>query len=82
MRFSIQQTTTKQFLIPGIETEESSTPTLRQLWLAIRQMQSDMAEIKSQIVQERELRGNLQQILMTHLENIGANAKMSATEPC
>lgn len=44
------------------------TPTLRQLWTAIKQMQQDMSQIKLQINEERALRADLQQLLMQHLE--------------
>jgi Rho guanine nucleotide exchange factor 7 len=50
----------------------------------MRQMQLDMAEIKTQIVQERELRGHLQQILMNHLENTGkiSSVNIFSTDTC
>nr|pir rho-type guanine exchange factor - fruit fly (Drosophila melanogaster) [Drosophila melanogaster] len=51
----------------GLENEDM-TPTLRQLWTAIRQMQQDMSQIKLQINEERALRADLQQLLMQHLE--------------
>ncbi|KPU73424.1 uncharacterized protein Dana_GF14535, isoform B [Drosophila ananassae] len=51
----------------GLENEDM-TPTLRQLWTAIRQMQQDMSQIKLQINEERALRAELQQLLMQHLE--------------
>ncbi|XP_017854258.1 rho guanine nucleotide exchange factor 7 isoform X2 [Drosophila busckii] len=51
----------------GLENEDL-TPTLRQLWTAIKQMQQDMSQIKLQINEERALRADLQQLLMQHLE--------------
>jgi len=51
----------------GLENEDM-TPTLRQLWTAIKQMQLDMSQIKLQINEERALRADLQQLLMQHLE--------------
>jgi len=62
-------------LIAGLENEDM-TPTLRQLWVAVRQLQQDMTQIKTQINEERALRCHLQQLLMSHLEGIGA------TNPC
>lgn len=51
----------------GLENEDM-TPTLRQLWTAIRQLQQDMTQIKQIINDEVALRANLQQLLMQHLE--------------
>jgi hypothetical protein len=51
----------------------------------MRQMQQDVAEIKTQIVQERELRGHLQQILMNHLESAASKKSVSnanCTDSC
>lgn len=53
--------------ISGLENEDM-TPTLKQLWLTVRQLQLDMSQMKSQINEERELRSHLQQLLMGHLE--------------
>lgn len=44
------------------------TPTLKQLWSSVKQLQQDVTQIKTQINEERELRGQLQQLLMEHLE--------------
>lgn len=45
------------------------TPTLKQLWLTVRQLQQDMLHAKNQINEERALRCNLQQLLIGHLES-------------
>lgn len=57
----------------GLENEDM-TPTLRQLWTAIKQMQQDMAQMKLQMNEERALRGSLQQLLMNHLEVTGTTS--------
>lgn len=44
------------------------TPTLKQLYQTIRQMQFDLQDVKSQLNQERTLRGNLQQLIISHIE--------------
>lgn len=49
------------------------TPTLRQLWVTVRQLQQDMQQVKTQMTEERALRGHLQQVLMGHLETINAS---------
>ncbi|XP_068140641.1 rho guanine nucleotide exchange factor 7 isoform X3 [Drosophila tropicalis] len=61
------QNSTRNTIHSGLENEDM-TPTLRQLWTAIRQMQQDMSQIKLQINEERALRADLQQLLMQHLE--------------
>jgi Rho guanine nucleotide exchange factor 7 len=58
----------------GLESEEN-TPTLRQLYISVRQLQQDMIQVKSQLSEERAIRGHLQQILMGHLESLGNNTK-------
>lgn len=44
-------------------------PTLKQLWVTVRQLQQDMMQIKIQINEERALRSHLQQLLVGHLES-------------
>ncbi|XP_032591642.1 rho guanine nucleotide exchange factor 7 isoform X4 [Drosophila grimshawi] len=61
------QNSARNTIHAGLENEDM-TPTLRQLWTAIRQMQQDMSQIKLQINEERALRADLQQLLMQHLE--------------
>uniref|UniRef100_A0A182JAZ3 Uncharacterized protein n=1 Tax=Anopheles atroparvus TaxID=41427 RepID=A0A182JAZ3_ANOAO len=51
---------------------DEMTPTLRQLFISVRQLQQDMAHVKLQIAEERSQRGHLQQVLMGHLETYGA----------
>lgn len=55
------------------------TPTLKQLWLTVRQLQNDMQHAKNQINEERSLRCNLQQLLIGHLESSAALAAASGT---
>ncbi|XP_054741422.1 rho guanine nucleotide exchange factor 7 isoform X1 [Anastrepha obliqua] len=62
----------------GLENEDM-TPTLRQLWTAIRQMQQEMSQMKLQMNEERALRTSLQQLLMQHLE---AGSAVSNTPKC
>lgn len=64
------------FNIAGLENDEM-TPTLKQLWSSVKQLQHDMSQIKSQINEERELRCQLQQLLMDHLD-----ALVKANQPC
>ncbi|XP_017854259.1 rho guanine nucleotide exchange factor 7 isoform X3 [Drosophila busckii] len=61
------QNSARNTIHSGLENEDL-TPTLRQLWTAIKQMQQDMSQIKLQINEERALRADLQQLLMQHLE--------------
>ncbi|XP_034472580.1 rho guanine nucleotide exchange factor 7 isoform X2 [Drosophila innubila] len=61
------QNSARNTIHSGLENEDM-TPTLRQLWTAIKQMQLDMSQIKLQINEERALRADLQQLLMQHLE--------------
>ncbi|XP_065355372.1 uncharacterized protein LOC135949853 isoform X1 [Calliphora vicina] len=63
----------------GLENEDM-TPTLRQLWTAIRQLQQDMTQIKQIINDEVALRVNLQQLLMQHLET--GSTSSSSTPKC
>lgn len=49
------------------------TPTLRQMFQALRQLQFDMQEIKSQLNQERTLRTDLQRMLFGHIDGCGTN---------
>lgn len=51
----------------GLENEDM-TPTLKQLWVTVRQLQQDMTHAKNQINEERALRSHLQQLLIGHLE--------------
>lgn len=60
-------------IIP-VADDGQTTPTLRQLYLTIRQIQIDLQEIKSQLVQERTHRGNLQQLIMSHIEKCGGGS--------
>lgn len=48
------------------------TPTLKQIWVAVRQLQQDMNQIKIQVNEERALRSYLQQLLMGHLEGLSS----------
>lgn len=54
------------------------TPTLKQLYQTIRQMQFDLQDMKSQLNQERALRGNLQQLIMSHIEKCGGGGGTSS----
>lgn len=54
------------------------TPTLKQLWVTVRQLQSDMQQAKNQINEERALRSHLQQLLIGHLESSAATAAAAA----
>uniref|UniRef100_A0A1A9ZI02 Rho guanine nucleotide exchange factor 7 n=1 Tax=Glossina pallidipes TaxID=7398 RepID=A0A1A9ZI02_GLOPL len=60
----------------GLENEDM-TPTLRQLWTAIHQLQQDMTQIKQIINDEVALRVSLQQLLMQHLETGSATSNTS-----
>lgn len=55
----------------GLENEDM-TPTLKQIWVAVRQLQQDMNQIKIQVNEERALRSYLQQLLMGHLEGLSS----------
>lgn len=76
------QNQNKHSIISGVETDDANipTPTLRQLFLAMRQIQHDLTDIKSQLNQERSMRGNLQQMLMNHLESTGSSC--GVTDMC
>lgn len=56
----------------GLECDDM-TPTLRQLFITVRQLQQDMTQVKAQITEERALRNHLQQVLMGHLESYGTS---------
>lgn len=53
------------------------TPTLKQLWVTVRQLQSDMQQAKNQINEERALRSHLQQLLIGHLESSAATVAVA-----
>lgn len=55
----------------GLENEDM-TPTLKQIWVAVRQLQQDINQIKIQVNEERALRSYLQQLLMGHLEGLSS----------
>lgn len=57
----------------SVETDDGTTPTLRQLFMAMRQIQFDLQDIKSQLNQEKTLRGDLQRLLMSHIEKCGSS---------
>lgn len=44
------------------------TPTLKQIWQQVCQLQKEMKQLKTQISEERELRFKLQNDLMTHIK--------------
>lgn len=58
------------------------TPTLKQLWVTVRQLQQDMAQAKVQINEERALRCHLQQMLMGHLEGVSNNNNSGSSNNC
>lgn len=65
------QTTKKIFFLlifAGVDND--MTPTLKQLWSTVRQLKQDMTQMKTQMNEERALRGHLQQLLMEHLERV------------
>ncbi|XP_053697149.1 rho guanine nucleotide exchange factor 7 isoform X1 [Sabethes cyaneus] len=66
------QSNTRNTMHSGLEYDDM-TPTLRQLFISVRQLQQDMAQVKTQISEERTLRNHLQQVLMGHLENYGTS---------
>lgn len=55
------------------------TPTLKQLWVTVRQLQQDMQQAKNQINEERALRSHLQQLLQMHLESSAVATTAAAT---
>uniref|UniRef100_A0A2M4CRP2 Putative guanine nucleotide exchange factor n=1 Tax=Anopheles darlingi TaxID=43151 RepID=A0A2M4CRP2_ANODA len=65
------QSTSRNTMHAGVEYDEM-TPTLRQLFKSVRQLQQDMAQIKVQLADERTQRAHLQQLLVGHLETYGA----------
>ncbi|KXJ80279.1 hypothetical protein RP20_CCG025855 [Aedes albopictus] len=66
------QSTARNTMHSGLEYDDM-TPTLRQLFITVRQLQQDMTQVKAQISEERTLRNHLQQVLMGHLESYGAS---------
>lgn len=64
---------TKNELYFTVEADDGTTPTLRQLFMAMRQIQFDIQDIKSQLNQERTIRSDLQRLVMTHIEKCGSN---------
>ncbi|XP_062549134.1 rho guanine nucleotide exchange factor 7 isoform X6 [Armigeres subalbatus] len=66
------QSTARNTMHSGLEYDDM-TPTLRQLFISVRQLQQDMTQVKSQISEERTLRNHLQQVLMGHLESYGTS---------
>ncbi|XP_058062356.1 rho guanine nucleotide exchange factor 7 isoform X1 [Anopheles bellator] len=65
------QSTSRNTMHSGVEYDEM-TPTLRQLFKSVRQLQQEMAQVKVQIAEERTQRGHLQQMLLGHMETHGA----------
>lgn len=63
----------------GLENDDM-TPTLKQIWVAVRQLQQDMNQIKIQVNEERALRSYLQQLLMGHLEGLSSTKNCWANE--
>lgn len=57
----------------SVEADDGTTPTLRQLFMAMRQIQFDIQDIKSQLNQEKTLRGDLQRVIMNHIDKCGSN---------
>ncbi|XP_058826343.1 rho guanine nucleotide exchange factor 7 isoform X3 [Topomyia yanbarensis] len=66
------QSNARNTMHSGLEYDDM-TPTLRQLFISVRQLQQDMAQVKTQISEERTLRNHLQQVLMGHLESYGTS---------
>lgn len=66
------QSNARNTMHSGLEYDDM-TPTLRQLFISVRQLQQDMAQVKTQIGEERTLRNHLQQVLMGHLESYGTS---------
>lgn len=64
---------TRNELYFTVEADDGTTPTLRQLFMAMRQIQFDIQDIKSQLNQERTVRGDLQRLVMSHIEKCGSN---------
>lgn len=57
-----------------MDADDGTTPTLRQLFMAMRQIQFDVQDMKAQLTQERTLRSDLQRLLTSHIEKCGSNA--------
>uniref|UniRef100_A0A8D8BBV4 Rho guanine nucleotide exchange factor 7 n=2 Tax=Culex pipiens TaxID=7175 RepID=A0A8D8BBV4_CULPI len=66
------QSNARNTMHSGLECDDM-TPTLRQLFITVRQLQQDMSQVKAQITEERALRNHLQQVLMGHLESYGTS---------
>uniref|UniRef100_A0A1Q3FCT9 Putative guanine nucleotide exchange factor n=1 Tax=Culex tarsalis TaxID=7177 RepID=A0A1Q3FCT9_CULTA len=66
------QSNARNTMHSGLECDDM-TPTLRQLFITVRQLQQDMTQVKAQITEERALRNHLQQVLMGHLESYGTS---------
>lgn len=66
------QSNARNTMHSGLEYDDM-TPTLRQLFISVRQLQQDMTQVKTQISEERTLRNHLQQVLMGHLESYGTS---------
>lgn len=60
------------YFISDLENGEM-TPTLKQLWVVVKQLQKDVKQIKAQVVEERNLRCNLQEFVMSYLDKSGAS---------
>lgn len=72
--YSIAFQNTSRNTVHSAELDDGTpTPTLRQMFQALRQLQFEMQEIKSQLNQERTLRTDLQRMLMKHTEGCGTN---------
>ncbi|XP_053677504.1 uncharacterized protein LOC128727599 [Anopheles nili] len=65
------QSSSRNTLHSGVDYDEM-TPTLRQLFISVRQLQQDMVQIKQQLAEERNQRNHIQQVLVSHLETYGA----------
>jgi hypothetical protein len=61
----------------SVEADDGTTPTLRQLFMAMRQIQFDIQDIKSQLNQEKTHRGDLQRLIVNHIEKCGSNNNAS-----
>lgn len=66
------------YVLAGLENEDM-TPTLKQLWVTVRQLQQDMVQAKIQINEERALRSHLQQLLVGHLETVNTGSVNNAS---
>ena len=57
----------------SVDADDGTTPTLRQLFMTMRQIQFDVQDIKAQLNQERTLRSDLQRLVMNHIEKCGTS---------